>query len=97
LPIEKQSGSKLHALHMSAQISLFPAKHVRRTWLLPFAPTEIVRRGSCVPRALPLAIFASSFRGVWGERRAILSAKPINMQDGTFLEFGHAPAVNPFL
>jgi hypothetical protein len=29
LPIEKQSGSKLHALHMSAQISLSPAKHVR--------------------------------------------------------------------
>jgi hypothetical protein len=27
LPIEKQSGSKLHALHMSAQISLSPAKH----------------------------------------------------------------------
>jgi hypothetical protein len=30
LPIEKQSGSKLHALHMSAQISLSPAKHTRR-------------------------------------------------------------------
>jgi hypothetical protein len=28
LPIEKQSGSKLHALHMSAQISLSPAKHI---------------------------------------------------------------------
>jgi hypothetical protein len=27
LPIEKQSGSKLHALHMFAQISLSPAKH----------------------------------------------------------------------
>jgi hypothetical protein len=28
LPIEKHSGSKLHALHMSAQISLSPAKHI---------------------------------------------------------------------
>jgi hypothetical protein len=33
LPIEKQSGSKLHTLHMSAQISLSPAKHYNREML----------------------------------------------------------------
>jgi hypothetical protein len=29
LLIEKQGGSKLHARHMSAQISLSPAKHIQ--------------------------------------------------------------------
>jgi len=32
---------------------------------------------------LPLAIFASPFRGAWEERRAILSGKPTNVRNGT--------------
>jgi len=51
--------------------------------LASLTPTELVRGRSCVPGALPLAIFASPFRGAWEERRAILSGKATNVRNGT--------------